>query len=99
MITFKPEILADGRKRITVFDDEWEKLFGARAGGPRTYTTVRNIDGSNRFMADGQYWSFMPEKYEYGTGAAFAALAGEPYRFAHCVPADHIVTLDQEAGQ
>lgn len=60
---------------------------------PQSYTTVRNIDGSNRFMRDDGLWTFMPDEYEYAAGAASCALRGEQYPFPHCVPAEHRIVL------
>jgi hypothetical protein len=48
-------ILPDGRKHLSVLNTEWPR----NDYNPAHYTTVRNIDGSNRFMKDNAYWSFM----------------------------------------
>lgn len=72
---FKGEILADGRKRVTV-----TRLDAPlNAYNPAIYTTVRNIDGSNRFMRDGGGWTFLPTECEAPVGVAIAAAGGEPY--------------------
>ena len=84
-IIFYGEVLADGRKRVTVVhpDCTWSK--------PSTYTTVRNIDGSNRLMRDGAYWSFLPHDLEHGAYAALPLAEGKRYQWAHCVPSHFVI--------
>lgn len=79
---FKAEILADGRERVTI-----TALEGFFANKPSTYTTVRNINGSSRLVADGQGWSFLPTDCEDAAYAAIAAAKGETYRYPWMVPA------------
>jgi hypothetical protein len=85
---FRAEILADGRKRVTVFCPEWPR----NDYNPQSYTTVRNIDGSNRLMSDKGGWTFLPYDLEYGAHAAIAKAEGRAYQWAHCVPENHTVT-------
>lgn len=80
---FKGEILADGRKRVTVTCLDYP----LSAYNPATYTTVRNIDGSNRLMRDGGGWTFLPTEYEDAAYAALAAVEGVAYRWPWMVPA------------
>jgi hypothetical protein len=68
--TARAEILADGRKRVHLTaNTPWPSC-----NYTRTYTTVRNIDGSNRFISDDGFWSFMP----HGIPEIAAALAALP---------------------
>jgi hypothetical protein len=61
----------DGRTRLAVFAPEWP-----RSGfNPKTYTTVKNIDGSDRFMLDSGGWTFFPWDDKVMADAATAALA------------------------
>jgi hypothetical protein len=85
-VEFTAEILPDGRKRVSVFYPAWPK----NSYNPHNYTTVRNIDGSNRLMSDMGGWSFLPHDLEYGAYAALAKAEGKPYQWAHCVP-EHFV--------
>ena len=87
VIQFTAAILADGRKRVTVFEPGAPR----NSYNPQTYTTVRNIDGSNRLMSDGGGWSFLPFHLEYGAHSAIAKAEGKPYVWQHCVPAEHVV--------
>lgn len=66
-------ILADGRKHLSVFHPD---AAGFANYKPSQYTTVRNIDGSNRFMLDGGGWSFLPHdrELEKAVEAALKAL-------------------------
>lgn len=82
-LQFHGSVLADGRKHVEITDKQ-----GSRFGA---YTTVRNIDGSNRLMSDSGLWSFLPYEYEHAAWAAIAKAEGRAYVWAHCVPAAHIV--------
>lgn len=86
---FRAEILADGRKRVTVFYPD----FPRNAYNPQSYTTVRNIDGSNRLMSDKGGWTFLPHDLEYGANSAIAKAEGRAYPWQHCVPENHIVCI------
>lgn len=86
-INFSAEILADGRKRVTVFWPDSPR----NEYNPHTYTTVRNIDGSNRLMSDRGYWSFLPYDLEYGAYSAIAKAEGRDYQWQHCVPDNFVV--------
>lgn len=55
--TVTASVLADGRKHLEILSTEWPR----NDFNPAGYTTVRNIDGSNRFMRDGGGWSFLPD--------------------------------------
>ena len=79
---FKGEVLTDGRKRVVV-----TRLNApVNAYNPASYTTVRNIDGSNRLMADNGLWDFLPNEYADAAGAAIAAAELRPYGLPHMVP-------------
>ena len=85
MITheFTARQLTEGRVQVEVLN-----LTAPRNEfNPATYSTVRNIDGSNRLMRDGETWSFLPTDFEYPAYAALAAMRGENYRYARLVPA------------
>jgi hypothetical protein len=87
IINFSAEILADGRKRVTVFRPESPR----NNYNPHAYTTVRNIDGSNRLMSDNGGWNFLPYEFEYAAYSAIAKSEGRKYVWEHCVPENHIV--------
>ena len=85
MITheFTARQLAEGRVQVEVMD-----LTAPRNEfNPATYSSVRNIDGSNRLMRDGGGWSFLPADFEYAAGAALAAMRGKEYQYDRLVPA------------
>jgi len=84
---FRAEILSDGRKRVTVTVLDHPITFFNNK--PRSYTTVRNIDGSNRLMNDNGLWDFLPNDYEYAAWSAIAAKEGKVYPWPHCVPNHH----------
>lgn len=66
-LTVKASLLKDGRRRLIIKDND-------TGGCEGSYTTVRNIDGSNRFMVDDGGWEFMP--YDYARHpAVLSALA------------------------
>ncbi len=52
----------DGHRpiRVHVLDTKWPRS----KFNPHPYTTVRNIDGSNHFMCDLSYWSFLPHDHD-----------------------------------
>jgi hypothetical protein len=54
-------ILPDGRHHLSI---HYPDSAGFANYKPAEYTTVRNIDGSNRFMRDGGGWQFLPHDYE-----------------------------------
>lgn len=72
--TARAEILADGRKRIHLTCESefpcWNRT--------TIYTTVRNIDGSNRFMQDDAYWTFLPLEIPEIREAVTTALSALP---------------------
>lgn len=86
MATYRAEILENNRSRVTITEPDW-------CGKPRStsYTTVRNIDGSNHLMRDGDGWDFLPHKHAYAAHAAIAMARGEAVPFAWCIPADAII--------
>jgi hypothetical protein len=94
MTKYVAEILNDGRGRVHITDRSV-----CREGEYYTsvYTTVRNIDGSNRLMRDGGGWTFLPQVYEYGACAALAQARGDRYPFPHCVPIDAVIEVIEAA--
>ena len=69
--TVTASVLADGRKHLEILSTEWPR----NDFNPAHYTTVRNIDGSNRFMRDGGGWSFLPSDNRELMDAVRQALA------------------------
>jgi hypothetical protein len=87
-VEFKATILPDGRANVVVTYPNPRYAYMRKV---YSYTTVRNIDGSNRLMEDGAYWTFLPYELSHGAYAAIAAAKGERYMWAHCVPSWAII--------
>lgn len=69
--SLEAEILSNGRKRVLVHYPECPPH---ETYNPHSYTTVRNIDGSNRFMSDSGGWTFLPHVLERAAHDAIAEL-------------------------